>query len=63
MEMRIPSGAGTTLVRDTEDGSGHFFHIKGGVTQGDPLVMITYYIGVIPLIQEIHDAHPLVTRP
>ena len=30
----------TLIVRNTEDGSGHFLHSKEGVTQGDPLAMI-----------------------
>ena len=51
------------MVRDIGDGSGHFLHIKEGVTQGDPLNMITYSIGVLPLIQELRDAHPRLTQP
>ena len=45
-----------------EDGSGHFFHIKDGVTQGNSLSMITYSIGVLPLIRELQDAHPRATQ-
>ena len=41
----------TLVVRDTGDGSGHFFNRKEGVTQGDPLTMIAYVIGVLPLIR------------
>ena len=41
----------TLVVRDIGDGSGHFLHSKEGVTQGDPLAMIAYGIGVPPLIQ------------
>ena len=33
------------------------------MTQGEPLSMITYGIGVLPLIQELRDAHPHVTQP
>ena len=40
----------TLVVRDIGDGSGHFLHSKDGVTQGDPLAMIKYGIGVLPLI-------------
>ena len=43
----------TLVVRNTEDGSGHFLHSKEGVTQGDPLAMIDYGIGVLPLCTEI----------
>ena len=38
------------VVRDTEEGSGHFLHSKEGVIQGDPLAMIAYGIGVLPLL-------------
>ena len=46
-----------------EYGSCHFLHIKEGMTQGGPLAMITYVIGVLPLIRELWDAHPRVTQP
>ena len=36
---------------------------KKDVTQGDPLAMIAYGIGVIPPIQELWYAHPHVTQP
>ena len=52
----------TLVVRDTGDGSGHFLHSKGGVTQGDPLAMIAYDIGVLPLIRELQKSHPRVTQ-
>ena len=35
---------------------------KEGVTQGDPLVIFSYGIGVVPLIIELQDAHPRVTQ-
>ena len=53
----------TLVVRDTGDGSGHFLHSKERMTQGDPLVMIAYGIGVLPLIREIWGAQPRVTQP
>ena len=43
----------TLVVGDTEGGSGHFLHSKEVLTQGEPLVMITYVIGVLPLIREL----------
>ena len=48
----------TLVVRDIGDGSGHFLHSKEGVTQGDPLAMIAYGIGVLLLIRELQYAHP-----
>ena len=48
----------TLVVWGTEDGSGHFLHIKEGVTQEDPLAMIAYGIGFLPLIREIWGASP-----
>ena len=41
----------TLVVRETEDGTGHFLHSKEGVNQGEPLAMIGYGIGVTPLIR------------
>ena len=51
------------MVWNTGDGSGHFLHSKEGVTQGDPLVMIAYIIGVLSLIRELWGAHPRFTQP
>ena len=51
------------MVRNTEDGSGHFLHSKEGVTEGDPLAMIVYGIGVLPLIRNLRRDHPHVTQP
>ena len=53
----------TLVVRNTEDGSGHFLHSKEGVTQGDPLAMIAYGIGVLPLIRVLRVDHPQVYQP
>ena len=51
------------MVWDTGDGSGHFLHSKEGVTQDEPLDMIVYGIGALPLIRELRNAHPRVTQP
>ena len=68
-----PSGAQFTFnfyphwatlgVRNTADGSVHFLHSKEGMTQGDPLAMITYGIGVLPLIRVLRTDHPQVSQP
>ena len=50
------------MVIDTRDGSGHFLHTKESLTQGDPLVMITYGIEVLPLIRELWGKQPRVTH-
>ena len=38
-------------------------HSKEGVTQGYPISMIAYDIGLLPLIREIWGAHTRVTQP
>ena len=53
----------TLVVRDTADRSGHFLHSKEGMTQGDPLAMITYGIGVLPLIRYLRRDHLHVIQP
>ena len=53
----------TLVVRNIKDGSGHFLHSKEGLTHGDPLAMIVYGIGVLPLISDLRRDHPHVTQP
>ena len=38
-------------------------HSKEGVTQGDPLAMIAYGIGVLPLIRVLRSDHLQVYQP
>ena len=52
----------TLVVRNTTDGSGHLLHSMEGVTQGDPLSMIAYGIGVLSLIRDLRRARSCVTQ-
>ena len=45
-------------VRHTEDGSGHFLHSKEGVTQGDPLSMISNSTWVLLSIRDLGESPP-----
>ena len=48
-------------VQDT-GGSCHLFNRKEGVTQGDHLAVITFGIGILPLIHGICNMRPHVTQ-
>ena len=52
-----------TLVIRAGDETGHFVHRKEGVNQGNPLAMIAYGLGILPLIWELRAYHPRVTQP
>ena len=53
----------TLGVSDSEYRSGHLLHSKEGMTQGCTLFIITYGIGILPLVQELHDIHPCIAQP
>ena len=40
-----------TLVIRLGNGTGHLLYSKEGVTQGDPLAIVAYGLGILPLIQ------------
>ena len=52
-----------TLVIREGNGMGHFLHIKERVTQGDPLAMIAYGLGILSLIRDLRKDHPSTTHP
>ena len=38
-------------------------HIREGVMQGEPIAMISYVIGILPLIKNLKRDLPGVTQP
>ena len=52
-----------TLLIRLGNGTGHFLHIKERVTQGDPLAIIAYGLGIPPLIRDLRMSHTRVTQP
>ena len=52
-----------TLVIRAGNVTGHFLFSKELVTQGDPLAMVVYGLGMFPLIRELQKEYPGVTQP
>jgi hypothetical protein len=50
----------STLVIRNNDGSGEFLISQQGVTQGDPLVMLGYALGMLPLTRQLKAEFPEV---
>jgi hypothetical protein len=44
-------------------GSGEFLLIHQGVTQGDPLAMLGYALGMLPLTHQLKAEFPEVEQP
>ena len=53
----------SSIVLQNRNGTASFLHIKEGVTQGEPLAMIVYGIGILPLIKNLKRKIPDVTQP
>ena len=53
----------SSLVLRNRNRTTSIIHIREGVTQGDPLAMIVYGIGVLPLIKNLKRAILDVTQP
>ena len=51
------------LVFWNGNGAASFLHSKEGVTQGYPLAMISYRIGIVPLINNLKQEIPDFTQP
>jgi hypothetical protein len=52
----------TLLIRNNDDSGGFLFN-REGVTKGDPLVMLGYALGMIPLTRQIKAEFPDVDQP
>ena len=53
----------SSLVLRNRNGTAGIIHIIEGVTQGGPLTMITYGIGILPLIKNLKQEIPSVPQP
>ena len=53
----------SSLVLISVDGTANILYSREVVTQGDPMYMVAYKIGVLPLIKHLKLAYPDVTHP
>jgi hypothetical protein len=51
------------VLRDNRNGTADFLFSKEGVSQGDPLSMFAYGIGMLPLIRRLKAEFPTVEQP
>jgi hypothetical protein len=52
-----------TLVVRSNNGTGVFLFGREGITQGDPLSMFAYGVGILPLIRVLKEEFPEVEQP
>ncbi len=52
-----------TLVIRGKGGTSYLLYSKEGVTQGDPLSMFCYGLGIMPLIRQLKQEFPAVKQP
>ena len=45
------------------NGEDSFLHIRKGVTQGVPLAMVAYDIGILPLVKKLKEEFTDITQP
>ena len=45
------------------DGTANIIHSREGVTKGNPMPMVDYGIGIIPLMKFLKSMYPDVTQP
>ena len=53
----------STLVIRLGYGTGNFLFSKKVVTHGDPVAMVAYGLGILPLIRELRNSCPGITQP
>jgi hypothetical protein len=51
------------LASRDSNGTGTFVYSKEGVTEGDPLSMFTYGVGILLLIRTLKQAFPELEQP